>query len=222
MRRVAAIIVAAGTGRRFGSVKQFVSLRGRPVVDWCLEAFNAHPLVSDIVLVLPAAEVGEGLGRSFSRIRAVVEGGPERQDSVWNGFARVAARGADIVLVHDGVRPLVSADLISRVIEAAAETGAAVPGLALEDTIKEFAGTRIRRTLDRTGLVRVQTPQGFSFAVLKEALETARRESFLGTDEAMLVERLGRPVMLVQGEARNIKVTTPLDLKAAEAFLGET
>lgn len=221
MRRVAVIIVAAGKGKRFGSAKQFASLRGRPLVEWCLEAFDAHPQVSDIILVLPAADMREGLGRAFPKVRAVVEGGRARQDSVRNGFARIATQGVDIVLVHDGVRPLVSAELIARVIETAAETGAAVPGLALEDTIKEVAGSRIRRTLDRNDLVRVQTPQGFSYTVMKEALENARRDDFRGTDEATLVERLGRPVTLVKGDARNIKVTTPLDLKTAEAFLGE-
>jgi 2-C-methyl-D-erythritol 4-phosphate cytidylyltransferase len=222
MRRTAAIIVAAGMGRRFGSAKQFVSLKGKPVVEWCLEAFNAHPRVLDIVLVLPRAEMGESFSREFSKLRAVVEGGTERQDSVRNGLARVAMLGAETVLVHDGVRPLVSGELISRVIEAAEETGAAVPGLPVEETVKDVEGTQIRRTLERSSLVRVQTPQGFFYWILQEALEAARRDSFYGTDEAALVERLGRPVAVVPGDERNIKITTPLDLKTAEAFLGET
>lgn len=219
MPRVAAIIVAAGAGRRFGSAKQFAALKGKRLVEWSLDAFESHPGVADIVLVLPEAELAAGLGASHPKVRAVVPGGSERQDSVRRGFARLDRGRVDIVLVHDGVRPLVGPDLISRVIDAAASTGAAAPGLALDETIKEVDGTAILRTIDRTTLVRVQTPQGFAFAVLEEALASALCQDFLGTDEAMLVERLGRRVTLVPGEARNIKVTTPLDLKLAEALL---
>ena len=219
MPRVAALIVAAGSGRRFGSAKQFALLRGRTLVEWCLEAFGSHPRVGDIVLVLPEADLRPDLGRAYPKVRAVVGGGRERQDSVRQGFARLDPTATDLVLIHDGVRPLVGADLITRVIDAAAESGAAAPGLALEETIKEVEGSLIRRTIDRTGLARVQTPQGFSYALLKEALASALCQDFRGTDEAMLVERLGRPVTLVKGDPRNIKVTTPLDLKMAEAFL---
>lgn len=221
MPRVAALVVAAGEGKRFGSPKQFVFLRGRTLVEWCLSAFDGHPGIADIVLVLPAAAARPDFVRAYPKIRAVVDGGRERQDSVRHGFARLEPGSADLVLVHDGVRPLPSADLIARVIETAAATGAAVPGLPLEETVKEVDGLRIVRTLDRRMLARVQTPQGFSYAVLKEALEAAVRDDFHGTDESMLVERLGRPVTLIPGEARNIKITTPLDLRAAEAFLEE-
>lgn len=219
MARVAAIIVAAGSGRRFGSAKQFAPLRGRMLVEWCLSAFERHPGVSDIVLVLPPDELKREFRSATTKLRAVVEGGAERQDSVSRGFASVAPAGDGLVLVHDGARPLVSAELISRVIEAAGLTGAAVPGLALDETVKEVAESRVMRTLDRRGLARVQTPQGFSYPILKEALEAAARDYFRGTDEAMLVERLGRPVALVPGDPRNIKITTALDLKAAEAYL---
>jgi 2-C-methyl-D-erythritol 4-phosphate cytidylyltransferase len=219
MPRVAALIVAAGSGRRFGSAKQFAMLKGKTLVEWCLAAFDSHPGVSDIVLVLPAADLRPDLGRAYSKVRAVVPGGSERQDSVRQGFARLDRRATDVVLVHDGVRPLVGADLIGRVIDAAAASGAAVPGLALDETVKEVEGSLIRRTIDRSGLARVQTPQGFAFAVLEEALASADGLGFRATDEAMLVERLGRPVTLVPGEPRNIKVTTPLDLKLAEVLL---
>ena len=219
MPRVAAIIVAAGAGRRFGSAKQFATLRGKPLVEWSLAAFESHPGVADIVLVLPETELPSGLGRAYPKVRAVVPGGKERQDSVRQGFARLDRGAVDVVLVHDGVRPLVGADLISRVIDAAASAGAAAPGLALDETIKEVEGSVIRRTIDRTTLVRVQTPQGFTFAVLEEALASALCRDFRGTDEAMLVEQMGRPVALVPGEARNLKVTTPLDLKLAEALI---
>ncbi len=219
MPRIAAIIVAAGSGRRFGSAKQFASLKGKPLFEWCLDAFESHSGITDIVLVLPEAEARLGLGRSHPKVRAVVPGGNERQDSVRQGFARLDRETTDIVLVHDGVRPLVGADLISRVIAAAASSGAAAPGLPLAETIKEVEGTKIRGTIDRSTLVRAQTPQGFAFSILEEALASALCQDFQGTDEAMLVERLGRPVTLVPGEARNIKVTTPLDLKLAEALL---
>jgi 2-C-methyl-D-erythritol 4-phosphate cytidylyltransferase len=116
---------------------------------------------------------------------------------------------------------LVSEDLIDRVIEAAREAGAAVPAIPVEDTIKLVEGDEVSRTLDRERLFRVQTPQGFSYPVLKAALDKATEESFYGTDEASLVERIGRKVFVVQGDPKNIKITTPEDLRIAEAFLGD-
>ena len=219
MANVTAVIVAAGQGRRFGSAKQFASLKGMPLVYWCLERFEKHPEVDDLVLVLPPEEEKETYLKRYKKLRAVVPGGRERQDSVRNGFEKVAPDEAGIVLVHDGVRPLLGESLISRVIQAARESGAAVPGLPTEDTIKEVQGREILRTRDRGSLFRVQTPQGFSYPVLKKALESATRDAFYGTDEAMLVERLGLKVVLVEGDPRNIKITNPSDLRVAEALL---
>jgi len=220
MRGAWAVIVAAGRGRRFGSAKQFAALKGRPVLDWTLDAFEAHPEVGGIVLVLPdEKDGGPFLGR-HPKIRAVVRGGRRREDSVRRGFARVRAGAGDVVLVHDGVRPLVSREVISRVIRAARRGGAAIPVVPVEDTIKEVVRGKVARTVDRANLYRVQTPQGFSYAVLDKALGRAGRKKPAATDEAALAERAGVKVRVVEGDPGNIKVTTPSDLKIAEAFLG--
>ena len=215
-----AVIVAAGRGERFGSAKQFEPLGGKPLYRWSLEAFDRHEEVEGIVLVVPPGPAGP-LPSPRGKLKAVVAGGAERQDSVRSGFSRVPAEGSIVVLVHDGARPLVSGELIGRVIAAARERGAAVPGLSVEDTIKEVYGGRVLRTVDRSSLVRVQTPQGFLHSVLREALELAAAQKFTGTDEAMLVERTGRTVALVEGDPKNIKVTTHWDIKVLEALIHE-
>jgi len=219
MKTVTAIIVAAGRGQRFGSAKQFAILKGLPLVYWSLERFEKHPEVDGIVLVVPAGEEKETFLKRYKKLKAVVAGGMERQDSVRQGFLQVKPGDAEIVLIHDGVRPLVSEGLITRVIQAARDKGAAVPGLVVEDTIKEARDGDVVRTPDRRSLFRVQTPQGFSYPALKEALDRATQDQFYGTDEAMLVERLGGRVGLVEGDPRNIKITNPMDLKVAEALL---
>jgi 2-C-methyl-D-erythritol 4-phosphate cytidylyltransferase len=219
MSKVAVIIVAAGAGKRFGSAKQFALLRGKPVLDWSLEAFATHAEVDEIVLVLPAEEGGARYRKRGGKVVAVVRGGERRQDSVVRGFSRLASGPADIVLVHDGVRPLVSQEVITRVIAQARECGAAIAAIPVEDTIKEAAGGVVVRTLERENLQLVQTPQAFFRQVLDRALRKAGEDGFYGTDEAALVERTGHPVAVVPGDRRNIKITTAADLKIAEAFL---
>jgi len=219
MRKVSAIVVAAGAGRRFGSAKQFALLRGKTVLETCLEAIAGHPEVDELVLVLPAGESGAQYRERWSKIIAVVRGGEKRQDSVAHGFARLGSGPADLVLVHDGVRPLVSREVITRVISRAGETGAAVAAVPVEDTIKEAAGGFVVRTLERDNMQHIQTPQAFRYEVLERALWQAREDGFYGTDEAALVERTGHPVAVVPGDRRNIKITTAADLKIAEAWL---
>lgn len=220
MIRTAAIVVAAGAGKRFGEPKQFAYLRGKPVLEWTLEAFEGHPEVDAIVLVLPDEQGLKHYRLRYPKVRDCVPGGEKRQDSVWQGFRLLAAKEPpEIVLVHDGARPLVRAELISRIIAVAGIDGAAVPVLPLEDTLKEAREGRVARTVDRTFLARAQTPQGFRFEVLKKALEAARRDRFYGTDEAALAERLAIPVTAVAGDPRNIKITTPIDMNIAEALL---
>jgi 2-C-methyl-D-erythritol 4-phosphate cytidylyltransferase len=220
MIRAAAIVVAAGAGKRFGEPKQFAYLRGKPVLEWTLETFEGHPEVDAIVLVLPDDQGLKHYRLRYPKVLDFVPGGEKRQDSVWQGFRLLAAKDPpEVVLVHDGARPLVRADLISRVIAVAGVDGAAVPVLPVEDTVKEARGGRIVRTVERTFLVRAQTPQGFRFEVLKKALEAARRDRFYGTDEAALAERLGLAVTTVEGDPRNIKITTPVDMNIAEALL---
>ncbi len=219
MSGASVLIVAAGEGRRFGGPKQFALLGGRPLLEHCVEAFAGHPAVGAIVLVVPEVPSGEGLARRFPKVAAVVAGGPRRQDSVRNGFGAVRGGGRDVVLIHDGARPLAGSALIGRVVDETARSGAAVPVLPLEDTVKEVREGGILRTHDRSVLYRAQTPQGFFYEVLEEAFAAADRDGFVGTDEASLVERTGRRVSAVAGEPRNIKITTPLDLRIAETLL---
>jgi len=218
--RTAAIIVAAGAGKRFGEPKQFAYLRGKPVLEWTLEAFESHPEVDALLLVLPDDQGLKHYQLRYPKVVDCVAGGERRQDSVWQGFRLLVAKEPpEIVLVHDGARPLARADLISRVIAVARVDGAAVPVLPVEDTIKEAREGRVAGTVDRTFLARAQTPQGFRFDVLKKALEAARRDRFYGTDESALAERLAIPVTAVAGDPRNIKITTPVDMAIAEALL---
>jgi 2-C-methyl-D-erythritol 4-phosphate cytidylyltransferase len=219
MRRVSAIIVAAGKGKRFGSSKQFALLKGKSVLDWCLEKFEANKSVAEIVLVLRDENLrGKYIGR-YHKIADVARGGEKRQDSVLSGLRRIDPEKADIVLVHDGVRPLVGQDLIDRVIAAAQEKGAAVPAIPVEETIKLIEKQEVRQTLDREKLFRIQTPQGFTYKILRHALDKAREDNFYGTDEASLVERTGKKVAIVAGDQKNIKITTREDLKIAEALI---
>lgn len=220
MTPVSVIIVAAGEGKRFGSPKQFARLAGKQVLDWCLGVFEAHQSVTDVVLVLDNEERGRSFLNRYGKISGITRGGPERQDSVYAGFLRLNAVPAPIVLVHDGARPLVGTALIDRVIKAALETGASVPVLPVEETLKRVEGQQVLETVDRSMLFRVQTPQGFRYDVLKTALARARQDGFYGTDEAALVERTGRPVKAVEGETKNLKITTPEDIRVAEGLLG--
>ena len=214
-----AVIVAAGEGRRFGGPKQFALLDGRPLLEHCVETFADHAAVGAIVLVVPDVPSGESLARRFPKVVAVIAGGARRQDSVRNGFGAIGGSGRDVVLIHDGARPLAGSALVGRVIDETGRSGAAVPLLPLEDTVKEVREGGILGTHDRSVLYRAQTPQGFFYEVLEEAFAAADRDGFVGTDEASLVERTGRRVSAVAGDPRNIKITTPLDLRIAEALL---
>jgi 2-C-methyl-D-erythritol 4-phosphate cytidylyltransferase len=214
-----AIIVAAGAGARFGQRKQFVYLEGKPVLEWTLEAFESHADIGAIILVLPDESDRKHYQMRYGKIVEVVRGGEKRQDSVWQGFRLLDPASTELVLVHDGARPLVDGALIGRVIAEARASGAAVPVLPLDDTLKEVHDGRVVGTADRSRVVCVQTPQGFLYPVLKRALDAARHDRFYGTDEATLVERIGLPVQAVEGDRRNIKITTPLDIKIAEALL---
>ncbi|MDR7417147.1 MAG: 2-C-methyl-D-erythritol 4-phosphate cytidylyltransferase [Armatimonadota bacterium] len=221
--RAGAIIAAAGRGNRLRreEPKALVMLAGLPLVVRAALPFQRCPLVEEIVVVAPEGnleDVGTWVRRcSLSKIHAVVPGGPQRQDSVGRGLE--ALRGAEVVLVHDGARPLLEEGLVGRVAQAAAEYGAVVPALPVHDTLKRVRGGLIEQTVDRTGIWVAQTPQGFRIELLRAAHARARAEGFYGTDDAVLVERLGHPVHVVPGSARNLKITTPEDLLVAEALL---
>ena len=219
MNTVTALIVAAGEGRRFGGAKVFALLGGTTILERSLETFATHPSVDAVVLVLRNRRFADGYAGRFDKLVAVVEGGERRQDSVWNGFREIRAGEGDYVLVHDGARPFADRELIDRVLGEARRVGAAVPAVGIEDTVKEVREGRVVATPARSSLFRVQTPQGFAWPVLHRALSSAMAEGFYGTDESMLVERIGAPVGVVDGNPRNIKITTPLDMAIAEAFL---
>jgi 2-C-methyl-D-erythritol 4-phosphate cytidylyltransferase len=219
MGKITVIIVAAGEGQRFGAPKQFVPLAGKSVLEWCLTSFETHIQVAKIILVLRSDVQKKDYMERYKKVTGVVIGGERRQDSVIAGFNQVDPSETDLVLVHDGVRPLVSHALISRVIKAAKDSGAAIPVIPIEDTLKLIEGDVITETLDRTKIRRVQTPQGFSYQVLRTALDRARDVDDYGTDEAALVEKMGGTITLVEGDFHNIKITTPDDIRIAEALI---
>lgn len=218
-----AIIVAAGSGERFGSEtpKQFLELKGKSVIEWTLETIAAAPSIDSIVLVLSADRVSEWqtLHTSFAKLETIVPGGASRAESVLNGLRAVSGR-CEIVAVHDGARPLVSVDEIDRVMAKARETGAACLVAPVTDTIKTIRGDEIAATLDRSKLRRALTPQAFRVDVLTRAFANADLNAAV-TDDSYLVEKLGHPVVFVEGSGTNIKVTHPEDLALAEALMQE-
>jgi 2-C-methyl-D-erythritol 4-phosphate cytidylyltransferase len=220
MAPVWSIVVAGGSGRRFGRMKQFSLLGGRPVLEWAVEA--CRPCSAGVVLVLPAdpdADLAAGVG--VPEADAVVTGGATRADSVRHGLAAVPD-DAEVIVVHDAARPLASPELFAAVIAAVTDSGAdgAVPGVPPSDTIKTVDESgRVTSTLDRAALVAVQTPQAFRASVLRQA--HAQPLPAAATDDAMLVEAMGGTVRVVPGEPGNRKITDPDDLAAAERLLAE-
>jgi len=221
-----AIVVAAGQGTRFGgeTPKQFLLLHDRPVIAHTLQRFEQSALIEKIVVVAAPAWKNylsrEIVARfQFKKCAAVVSGGERRQDSVWAGWQALALKPKDIVVVHDAVRPLFSLLLLEKVIAACARHDGCIPALSLPDTVKQVAGEIITATLDRECLKLAQTPQAFRSEVLQRAFQQAQSENIQGTDEAALVERSGRRICWVEGEASNLKITTPSDLDLADFFL---
>jgi len=222
---VSAIIVAAGKGTRMGpSVdKLWLEVAGRPVIAHTWKIFNDLSAVEEIILV-----VRDGMQSHFSELAAhcgfkkpfrLVAGGAERQDSVWNGLGALAPE-TEVVAIQDGARPCTSTELILATIAAAWETGAAVAAQPVTDTLKESAdGQVITRTVDRSKLWAVQTPQTFRVELLRRAIATARERGLVLTDDTAACELIGQPVRLVGGKAANPKVTVPADLALVESLL---
>ena len=220
------VIAAAGKGSRMGSTtnKQYMLLKGTPVLSYSLDFFEKLPVVSQIVVVCARDEVEyceEEIVKRFkyNKVAAVVPGGQERQDSVWAGLQQLGA-DTELVAVHDGARPLLSAEVLTRLLAEAQEWGAAIPGIVSRDTVK--LGDRdgfVRQTLDRTSVYAIQTPQVFNYTELVTAYREAREEDFLGTDDASLFERYIGRVKIVPGDFNNIKITTPQDMIVAEALV---
>ena len=240
---VTAIIAAGGRGQRFGAdlPKQLLSVGGRQILERSIDAFASHPSVDSLVVALPQVLVEHPPDylRSVESSKAghdqpvtvrgkpcvIVAGGERRQDSVVRAFQ--AAGSADVIVIHDAARPFASADLIARTIAAAAESGAAIAAVQSSDTVKlagaDATGVRlIAQTLPRQSIYLAQTPQAFRRDVLVRALEAGARDDVHATDEAALVELTGLPVRLVDGDASNIKITTPDDLVIAEAIAAQS
>lgn len=226
---VTAIVAAGGRGLRFGGAKpkQLLAVGGRSLLERSVAVFLAHPAVNEVVVALPrelADDPPPYLSGATKPLRVVV-GGARRQDSVANAFGATSDR-SDVIVIHDAARPFVSADLISRTILAAAESGAALAAVQARDTVKRTAGPKdarhyrsVAETLPRESIFLAQTPQAFRRDVLRDALALGDSGAE-ATDEAALAERAGHTVRIVDGEASNIKITTPGDLPVAEAIAG--
>ena len=221
-----AIIVAAGKGKRFGAKKpkQFLEIAGKPIIIHTLECFESCSVIDETILVLPVEEIENfrQLAEKFNlkKLVKIVSGGDTRAASVLNGLNAVDSLKTEIVAVHDGARPLVSNEEITDTIKKAKETGAACLVAPVTDTIKEISAGKIVRTIYRAHLRRALTPQCFRYEILKRAFaEIDFNESV--TDECFLVEKLGIEISIVEGSARNVKITHKEDLAIAEIFLRE-
>lgn len=218
------VIVAAGSASRMGGIdKVMAPLAGEPMIARTVHAFQECDAVKKIVvvtredLILPITVLCSGM----SKVKAVVAGGSSRQESVHLGLNALSGE-VQLVAVHDGARPLVSWQMIDRVIRAANTYGAAAPAIPVKDTIKVVKGGVVEQTPDRSTLFAVQTPQVFDFDLLRGALKKVEQEQLQVTDDCSAVEQMGMRVKIVEGDERNLKVTTPLDLKIAQMLLEES
>ncbi|HKP72722.1 MAG TPA: 2-C-methyl-D-erythritol 4-phosphate cytidylyltransferase [Pyrinomonadaceae bacterium] len=222
-----AIIVAAGKGARAGGgeAKQFRALAGVPLIIHTLRRFEQSATVGETVAVVPADATANFLALAgqydLKKLARVVAGGETRTESVWRGLKTVRAATAGVVAVHDGVRPFVTAEEIDACVRAAAESGAAVLAAPVVDTIKVVEGAHVAHTLPRETLRRALTPQCFRYELLRRAYEHALAEKIETTDDSALVELIGARVAVVEGDARNIKITRPEDFALAEVLLKE-
>ncbi len=220
-----AIIVAAGEGKRFGGAvpKQFVEISGKPLIIHTLERFELCPVVDEIIVVLPAAQAAtfSEITRNYhlQKLSKTVSGGATRSASVLNGLKVVNSETAEIVAVHDGARPFVSVAEITETIKKAKENGAACLTAPVTDTIKEISDGKIVRTLERSRLRRALTPQCFRYDILRRAFEENNFNAADATDECFLVEKLGVEISIVEGSAKNIKITHKEDFALAEILL---
>jgi 2-C-methyl-D-erythritol 4-phosphate cytidylyltransferase len=215
-----AIVTAAGKGTRFGGKKSLHLLKGKPLLAWSLRVLEESPEIREVIVTFPPDDSVESYQRvcadeNYKKARFVA-GGDTRYDSVRKAFSSLKDQ-AEIVLIHDAARPLLSRDLLLRVLEATRKHGAALPVLPLSETVKEVEGEQVVRTIPREKLFLAQTPQGFRAEFLAAAY--AKFENRNITDEAMLVEMAGYKVYVVPGDYRNIKITERSDIKVAETYL---
>jgi 2-C-methyl-D-erythritol 4-phosphate cytidylyltransferase len=222
--KAAVIIPAAGVGKRLpGKIaKQFLEIHGKPILFWTVGKFLALEEITAGVLVVHEDEIGRtrelfGSDQNFKKKFEIVAGGAHRQDSVYNGLVRLK-EDTDIVLVHDGVRPLVSKEIILESIRVAADSGACIAAVPVKDTVKKVKENRVLETIPREQVWQVQTPQTFRYDILYQAHQQAKQMNFHATDEAGILEWLGIPVMVIRGDYRNIKITTHDDIAIAESL----
>lgn len=226
MPKISAIIPAAGSGKRMGgkTSKQYLAIGGTPILVETLIVFNTSPYIDEIILVSPTDDLTliNTMVKDYNlnKVSKVVEGGKERQDSISNGLDALD-RSSSIVLVHDGVRPFISDEIIKELIDAVNQYGAAIVAVPVKDTVKKVLHTSITGTVPRENLWLAQTPQAFSTKVIIDAYANAREKGLMGTDDASLVEAMGLDVKIVMGSYENIKITTPEDLIFAEAIKKE-
>ena len=223
LKHCGAVIVAAGSASRMGGIdKVMAPLNGEPMIARTVRAFQNCDAISEIVvvtredLILPITSLCSGM----DKVQAVVAGGSSRQESVHLGLNALSGK-CKLAAIHDGARPLISWQVIDRVVRAANTYGAAAPAIPVKDTIKVVQGGVVKETPDRATLQAVQTPQVFDFDILRGALKKAKQDGAQVTDDCSAVERIGLTVKIVEGEERNLKITTPLDLKIAQLLLEE-
>lgn len=226
MKKVVAVILAGGKGSRMGTdiSKQFIEINNKPIIYYTIKAFEKCKDIDDIILVLPKNEIDyfntNILNRFSFKISAIVEGGTERQHSVYNALKEI--EDCDIVLIHDGARPFISEDIIKDGIVYAKEFGAAAPGVMPKDTIKIKGNDNFSvSTPNRNSLVAIQTPQVFNFNMIMECHEKVKENNIQVTDDTMVAELFGNKVYLYNGDYKNIKVTTPEDLILCNDFINE-
>ncbi len=230
-KKIVVIVPAAGLGKRFDSSerKTFVTLGGIPLLAHTLKRLNREPLITDIIPVLRGQDTKTGLEiaeqHKLDKVRWIAAGGTERQDSIYNGLMLLEKmdRGISsdtLILVHDGARPVIPKGTIHRLISEVQGIDGAAPGVPAKETLKSVdLNGIITSTVDRENIRAIQTPQIFPFSVLKKAYEKAFADGFYGTDDAMLVERIGGKIKIIPGSPLNIKVTTPEDLHLVEYIL---
>ena len=224
LKRCGAVIVAAGSASRMGGIdKVMAELGNEPMVARTIRAFQRCDAISEIVvvtrpdLIIPI----KSLSLNFDKVKAVVAGGDSRQASVSLGLSALS-KGVKLAAIHDGARPLITWQVIDRAVRAANTYGAAAPAVPVKDTIKVVQGGIVKETPDRRRLYAVQTPQVFDLDLLRGALKKAEQDGAEITDDCSAVERLGMSVKIVEGDERNLKVTTPMDLAIAKMLLEET
>ncbi|MBK5444360.1 MULTISPECIES: 2-C-methyl-D-erythritol 4-phosphate cytidylyltransferase [unclassified Peribacillus] len=216
------VIPAAGQGKRMkaGKNKLFIELSGTPIIVYTLRVFEEDPNCRGIILSINPTEEDYFIQMiatyDLKKVKKLVTGGKERQQSVYNGLKHA---GEEIILVHDGARPFIDQVQISELTSSASLHGGAVIAVPVKDTIKKAADKKVLETVERSSLWAVQTPQAFRVSILKRAHEQAELESFLGTDDASLLERINEQVVIIEGTYDNIKITTQEDLYFAEAIL---